>query len=901
MAIVSAQVESSGWVLRLVVSGAAGGFGNYALDPDGAARVVLATGHAGFVQSGGTAVPGVMARSLVGMVPLRLPVNLASPLVEVIDETDAGGGNRAVRIALSQNVYATDTGLTLSVLAGWRTGESAASGIAVSNGSTLAAPLPIMRWAVAPFQMDAGGVFRLSLFVASHHPVGFEPVAGVKFTLTDGTNVKTAWATALGTDNSAGDTLRCYTLTIDAGAATALGAGLLRADAEVYPWLGAMRSTDVAGTRPMVNLRDVVRNTGAANPLVLAHDPAGTRYGSQWVMLDPVAGSETASAAMVGASLALARAVPTKARTVNTAIQALYLQNRSLAAANGGSAGAGRVADGARIVLPAGVSVVGTTSVTTGMTYVEAPLRIIGDPDDVNPRANCILRTGTVANGNSRTLNYLIQNLTMEVGQQTALSGSTGINAILDNIELRGKAGFQASAANIIGVAPPTNKWSFMAFRVKWWRTNALMNSGANRFAIIRASEHPRCARACIVVKNRFIPEAEDGTFTSTGTIDAFGGWDVAANTEGCEDNIIAFNDARGLKARFMQVTAATTLAETGTAIPSIRRLAVINNLAEQFSVGTGGQPFFVIGENQNHDTSYCIVEGNSFAGQRCNFFYNEPPVATLAETETKTNPTRACRVANNAFDWNPNKHDAFNDPDTIALRGGGTATGYRPHLVHGWSDHMGVGREGNFDALHADASPSFNLYFYGLRSRQGTAPGALSLGVVDNRSNTGTNTGLGDYRPLPSSLLLGRVRNGNSDRDFAGAARMMNGAAGAFEAAGGAAALDVVPGGALHDHRAAAAALSGSLAVAPAGAALMVTGGATTLMWRADLTPEAGVLPMLGGAAGLDFGAVTIAAADSVLTLTCGTVGLITPGVSDAARRLRVMADVRVHFVRMD
>ena len=183
MAITAASIEANGWVLRLRVSGSPGSFASYTLDPDGTPRVVLSTSHAGFVQSAGTAVAGSLARSIFATKPLRKPVNPASPTVAVIDETDNGDGSVTVRLALSEFVHATDTAATLSVLAGWRTGEAAAAGIAVTNGSTLAAPIPVMRWADLPYTRIAGAV-TLELVVASHQPKGLLAVAGVRFTVT---------------------------------------------------------------------------------------------------------------------------------------------------------------------------------------------------------------------------------------------------------------------------------------------------------------------------------------------------------------------------------------------------------------------------------------------------------------------------------------------------------------------------------------------------------------------------------------------------------------------------------------------------------------------------------------------------------------------------------------------
>ena len=134
MAITAAQVEANGWVLRLTFSGTPGTFSSYTLDPDGAPRLVLASSHAGFVKSAGTAVAGTLARSLIGTKPLRLPVNPADPNTPVLDETDLGGGLVQVRIALSEHIYATESGLALTALAGWRDGERAASGRAARAG-----------------------------------------------------------------------------------------------------------------------------------------------------------------------------------------------------------------------------------------------------------------------------------------------------------------------------------------------------------------------------------------------------------------------------------------------------------------------------------------------------------------------------------------------------------------------------------------------------------------------------------------------------------------------------------------------------------------------------------------------------------------------------------------------
>ena len=220
MAITAASIEANGWVLRLTLAGSVSsavvGFNNaytiagvapdvptqwatnfsaYALAPNGAApALVVSASASGYVQSGGQAVasPGV-ARSLIGTKVLRKAVDATAAGLrrpKYPDEIDNGDGTITVRIALSQTVYATDTGLSLAALAGWRTGMAAQS-ISVTNNSTVPAPAPIVRWSDVPFQLKSG-TFTLEVTVAAFHPNGLAPAAGGQASpSTDNTTLKT--------------------------------------------------------------------------------------------------------------------------------------------------------------------------------------------------------------------------------------------------------------------------------------------------------------------------------------------------------------------------------------------------------------------------------------------------------------------------------------------------------------------------------------------------------------------------------------------------------------------------------------------------------------------------------------------------------------------------------------
>jgi hypothetical protein len=831
MPIIAASVEANGWVLRLDVSGSLGSFASYVLDPDGSPRVTLASSHAGFIKSGGQAVAGNMARALVGTKPLRLPVNPASPNTPVIDETDLGGGTIRVRIALSEHIYATDTALSLAVLADWRTGEGAASGIAVANNSTCVAPIPIMRWALLPYDVTAGA-FRVSLDVTSHHPVGFEPVAGVKFTATDGTNVKTVWDLTLETDNSFGDNLRCYTAIIDPTTATALMAGLLRIDAEVYPWLGTMRTTDPAGTRSMATLRTDGFSVNAQSPWVIGYDPAGTRYGQQFAFIDPVNGTATAAAGMVQPTLAAARAIApaSRPRDINTALQAGYLANRTLPAANGQAAQT-RSVDGMQLVLAVGTHLgSGSTTVTTGLATAEIPVRIMGDPADGNPRANVMLQTA--ANSPGRVTRAFWRDLTVEHGTNVLSATTYNFN---DNAIFRAKAGQEANTTAPFSTATPAGQYNLGFTRCRWWRSGVNIGSGSARVGLFRANEHSRTVNGFLIaLKNRLIGNVEDGFVGMGALATIFTGWPSATLAGQAEDIVVKWNDIRFLRGRAWS-PGLLPAATAGTPNPSNRRQVFMGNICER--IGGDPQPFYALGEDVSATMSYNIIEGNTFVGDRSNTLYSDPLPTSIIDTNSQRNQAFVNRVANNAFDWLPTKHDDFNDPTTATLRG--TANGLRPQMIEAWSMLYGVGHEGNVDTRRATAaSPNnFPLEYSGARTVTGYT-GAFAPLYINDQSIAGPSGALavggGNYRPAAASPLAGRAARGNSDVDADGLTRRIPYAAGAFQVV----AVDLATAAARSPGSAGSAAVGWSAALPAASGAMTVTAADVSLAWLGSLMP---------------------------------------------------------------
>ncbi|GGD98743.1 hypothetical protein GCM10011529_01040 [Polymorphobacter glacialis] len=891
MAITAAEVEANGWVLRITLTGALGDFGSYVLDPSGAPRVVLTSSHAGFTAAGGAAVAGTMVRQTPVGHPVRLPVNPLSPLVKVIDETDLGGGVIRCRLALAEWIYATDTGLSLAVMAGWRSGEVTASGIAVANGSTIAAPVPIFRWALAPYEVTAGS-FRLSLFVASHHPVGFDPVAGVKFFATDGVNTRTAWQTSLSTDDSYGDNLRCYSAIIDPGAATALTAGLLRCDAEVYPFLGAMRSTDTAGTRSMSGLNLAGYGNAAATPFVIGHDPLGTRYSNQFAFVDAVSGTTTASAAMIGATWAAAKAVAgaSRPRDAQTALQAAKLKLRALPAANGGAAAAQSV-DGLRIRFAAGthVGLGGAAVVTTGITCTEIPVSYEGDPDDPNPRVNCVLQTGVQVN--PRIIRARWRNLALEIGG-TSFAGSMLAYNFFDNIEMRGKAGSETAINAPFLASAVAGNWHLCVTRSRLWRTGWDLNRGNSGVGLLRGSAFSRRAAATTILKNRWIPVGEDGF--SSGTGEGISTWQTSTQIGAVEDFVVAFNDMRSISAgQGLTIYAPPAATVSGTLNPSHRRHAVINNVFERITATSDNM--WSYGEGALRTISYLVVEGNTVAGAGYNAFYSDPKPLNPTEADTLYNEAFVIRHANNAVDRNASKQDDFNDPDTATARGGG-AHGYRPQMIHAWGPHMGVGMEGHVDCSRSGTWANFRRDFAGIRGVQFAGPTAP--GWTDDRSERGSNTGQGNYLPVAGSVFAGRVMRGNSDRDWAGNPRRAGGFAGAFEPL---ASTDtaLVPGNARPAHSVGGAATGWSGSIAPHGGRSAHLAGVAAFGWAGGLAPAAARMAERSGMPALVNGAVpvlSVAPGAARQAMASGMTSVL-PGVSPPG----AVAALRVLLVRRD
>ncbi len=240
---VTAAVRSDGWSLDLTVEGFAVGasyaFGLGTNNADlASAKLTLSLTSPGFDSSGNSTT---RSRTVAGTKAVRLPY----PNQNSLNETSSGG-NLVVRVALSEPIYSGDTSVTLSALSGLvvnsgGAGQSsnAASGVVVTNSSTLGYPKVVGRWAWPGFERWTGDTL-VEAVVFHHFGRDAKPVACVKFDATDalGNSAAQQVATSMGKTTRTGDAnvVSVYSATIPVSNLTQ--GQVVTARFRAYPWIG---------------------------------------------------------------------------------------------------------------------------------------------------------------------------------------------------------------------------------------------------------------------------------------------------------------------------------------------------------------------------------------------------------------------------------------------------------------------------------------------------------------------------------------------------------------------------------------------------------------------------------------------------------------------------------------
>lgn len=812
--IVSAAIDPRGWAINITMTGSltspATNFANYSLTPDGTPKMVMTCSHAGFSVVSGQASADVKQRTIYGTLPVRKTPEtytfngtVFNPDASVLQETDNGNGTITIKIALSETVLATisadggDTNLKLSLSPNWRGSDSGCSNVPVTNSSAVLSPRPGHRWADVPSRRVTGTTIRASLVAFSYHPYNLRGIAAVKFTMRDtaGT-VKTVWATQLTTSTTYGDSTRLYEVDLDVSGGTPFVAGLVRIDAELYPWLGVMRSTD-NGTG-MTSLTTVATETPSQRPDCVAYDPAGTRYrtGADFICIDP-AGTSTAASVTVAADWATAKA-GTRAANFGVALNAAYLANRSIS-------GLTRPLDGMVFGFIAGTHNINPGNINflgIAGTSVETWMTLTGDPDEAAPSTSCILEaSGTTIRPRSN-YRWRFSNMSVYMGGSTGSMVFVATDPVYTWMDqgsiLRGSVGRETSTAGFSsGVTTPTGVFNTWATGSKAWKYGrAWMAYGHWRVALVRGSQTSRQLQAAMSVSNTFIQYLDP--FITSGSGDSVlhsspypsPGTDLGA----AQDFIQYGNDMRSTDGKAYD-GAWVTAAVGGTPIRASNLIAFpyvsynfhINNLIERNSANTNNM-WGAVGENQNHE-SYCnMFEGNTIVGQRNSFMFSKPLVQNTGPTsETlRTNWSDLTAFRNNAYDKTGEEADRETVDSFLTnnnnFNGVATGMGYSPYRIECYAITYGTDCEGNvnFGRLKSGDANNYAQYlgrFSSFTSGVGNANAYKNdvLYTADQSINgpitngAASGAGQGNYVPATGSQLIGRAMRANTDYTLTG------------------------------------------------------------------------------------------------------------------------------------
>lgn len=744
------------------------GVDQFPLTPNGTPKIVLQVSSPGFGRVSGQAVANpARPRSICATKVIRRPYS-AGAAQQTIDETDHGDGTRTVRFALSQLIYANDVINVASFLSSWKVGEGAFTKGAgqVTNNSTRVCPPAISRWAQPSFELVSGTTnYTVEVIVAAHHPEHYgielhQALAGMAITATDGVNtVGPFWASV---GNSArGDNLRCWRATLDL---TGLTAGPVTIHRTEYPWIGPSRSTGSAHSTDTTNSLPI----GWASPHCISYDPAASLYPRRYVFVNAATGTSTAASVTVGTTHAAAKA-GTAAIDVLTAIQALYLANTSLPARNGWVADSARSMDWHVITVASGTHNWGVAAVTSGANCNEGRLILRGDPDNANPKANCIVQSPPSAPGSKGAQRWWLENLTVEMG---GFSFGGGGMWHLENVETRGKAGYETGNSTTAFSGTSPNGYANLSMCLStWWKFDQQAAGSSHRFLLQRSCGTSRNAEAVVHINgykpvDPYFPSRDSSSYAAFGTWGTYAFSNTDAMVWGCT--------AMDWAGRFMSCSGARSSGDgSDTNIDTFTRYAIVNSLCER-SRGSSDQRIWSIGEGSVEQIQDSIFEGNTLHGNGVNGFYQGGGASKTISLSHIGNSLR-----NNVFGRTAIKQDIFKQLGSMTAA---------------WEALFGVGYAGNVNGNMNDPGTAINFQYawFGLNAYIDTsyaAQGSNALGFISDKSDYGpeatTGTGNGDYRPALGSPLIGRGSVASIDRYANGTVRGMTHSAGAMPSVG--------------------------------------------------------------------------------------------------------------------
>jgi hypothetical protein len=756
----SAEIESSGWVLAVTGRWPASTFADFALDPDGLPRISLRLWSPGHELADTRLVGTVRPREVVATKTLRRSVPGPPMDIWSLDEAELPDGRRRLRIALSNYIHAGDTIESLDFREGWRTGASAQT-LSARNASLKPVELPTMRW-IVPARMvvtAASTSIRAEILVASNWAEGLSAVAAVELAATDGFQWNRSMQVKATKSSGTVDEFWCWGVALPE-LLEGLASGPVTIHAKIYPWIGAARATgNQHATDP-----EACFGLSAETPLTMIWDPDGTHMPEAHVFVDPVAGSSIASLVRVGRTLAEAKD-GVAAATLSVAAQAVYLANRTIAAKNGWAA-SNRAGDNAILSLARGTHRFGTQAVSLGASTSQGRMIIQGDPDVVDRASACVLDLGDVPAWRYSAM--LCRHLSLRVGADRLPFSAAATH--FEKVRISARPGFEDSRVGIVNSTATKLKSSFSG--CMW--SNTAVTLRAARVSFIRSCQIARSISAAAIVNSRKIDDGSDGFMV--------GNVAIAGEVNSGHDQMIWGNLFYGCRNTCLYISGTDI---TGHAPRQhVHRFRLINNLFEvcpprgkNFS-GIGALPtsrnIGSLGEGGYLSAIDCLVENNTFVGQRFSWGYNDPPT-----NDPRLQHRHSGTVfRNNYTDRSATKHDTFSD----------SIWGYRPGFTDSWSILYGVGNRTNVIGLRWSGHENFEYEFDGLGIVRSATPG-LEQGnswtrFADDRSQSGLATdqnGYGNYSPEYLSPLVGLCRNGNALVDPLGRQRQLPFAAGSY------------------------------------------------------------------------------------------------------------------------
>jgi hypothetical protein len=233
--IIGAAIETNGWQMLVWIENTVTnatvntGLASTNKRPENA-TIVLSWTTEGFTTNG-TATTYTMTG--YGTKQVRKPY----PDQAVMDIV-AEGSNVKLRIALSEYITASATGITVNLPANMYQSSAAATSLAVTNNSTIGHGKTFAKWTDVPWQYVGTTNVRARLQAYGHGPRNGAPVAAVKFWATDGVNVSPTNIVRVPTiDTNLTDAvpIQEYISDLDVSGLTD---GLIYLKAKVFPWRG---------------------------------------------------------------------------------------------------------------------------------------------------------------------------------------------------------------------------------------------------------------------------------------------------------------------------------------------------------------------------------------------------------------------------------------------------------------------------------------------------------------------------------------------------------------------------------------------------------------------------------------------------------------------------------------